>query len=73
MRTIIDLPEQQYEALKALAKREKASRTELVRRALAEYLERRAPAQLDDAFGLWRDRAEDGVAYQTRIRQEWDR
>lgn len=73
MRTIIDLPEQQYEALKALAKREQASRAELVRRALAEYLARRAPAPGDDeAFGLWRDRDRDSLIYQERIRQEWD-
>lgn len=73
MRTIIDLPEEQYEALKALAKREQASRAELVRRALAEYLARRAPGVDDEAFGLWRDRAKDGLACQERLRQEWDR
>ncbi|AUN96020.1 ribbon-helix-helix domain-containing protein [Pseudazoarcus pumilus] len=73
MRTIIDLPEDQYEALKSLAKREQASRAEVVRRALAEYLARRAPEAQDDAFGLWRDRAEDGLACQEKLRQEWDR
>lgn len=72
MRTIIDLPEHQYEALKALAEREKASRAELVRRALAEYLARRAPAAADEAFGLWRDRGEGGLVYQERVRQEWE-
>ncbi len=71
MRTIIDLPEQQYEALKALAKREKASRAELVRRALAEYLARRTPQLEDEAFGVWSERTEDGLAYQERLRQEW--
>lgn len=72
MRTIIDLPERQYEALKALAERENASRAELVRRALAEYLARRAPDGVDKAFGIWRHRGEDGAAYQERMRQEWD-
>lgn len=71
MRTIIDLPEQQYEALKALARREKASRAELVRRALAEYLARRAPQLEDEAFGVWSERKLDGLAYQERLRQEW--
>ena len=71
MRTIIDLPEQQYEALKALAKREKASRAELVRRALAEYLARRTPQVEDEAFGVWSERKVDGLAYQERLRQEW--
>lgn len=71
MRAVIDLPEQQFEALKALAKREKASRAELVRRALAEYLARRAPRLEDEAFGVWGERNVDGLAYQERLRQEW--
>lgn len=62
MRAVIDLPEQQFEALKALAKRGKASRAELVRRALAEYLACRAPRLEDEAFGVWGERNVDGLA-----------
>ena len=70
MRTIIELPEDQLEALDALCRREKISRAEGIRRAVAAMVRQRAP-ESDRAFGLWRDRAEDGVAYQRRLRSEW--
>lgn len=73
MRTVIDLPDEQVEPLKALADRMQVSRAELVRRAVADYLCRHRPARGDAAFGLWQDRGEDGVAYQERLRSEWDR
>ena len=71
MRTIIDLPPTHIEALDAWCRRDKISRAEAVRRAVAEHLERHkaAPAR---AFGLWRDRPVDGVEYQRRLREEWD-
>jgi predicted transcriptional regulator len=71
MRTIIDLPDEQVAPLKELAARTRLSRAELVRRAVAEYLNRhRAPPE-DTAFGLWKDRDEDGLRYQERLRSEW--
>jgi len=73
MRTIIDLPEEQIEALKLLAERENASRAELVRRAVSDYLAQRPYGPTDSAFGLWRKRGEGGLEYQARVRQEWDR
>ena len=73
MRTIIDLPEEQIEALKLLAERENASRAELVRRAVSDYLAQRPYGGTDSAFGIWRKRGEEGLEYQARIRQEWDR
>jgi metal-responsive CopG/Arc/MetJ family transcriptional regulator len=72
MRTIVDLPDEQIEALKALSARENVSRAELVRRALAEFLAHRSTLHDDDAFGLWRRRPEDGLEYQHRLRKEWD-
>jgi len=73
MRTIIDLPEIQLEALDAVCAREGVSRAEGVRRAVAGYLKDARPAGPDPAFGLWRARPRDGVAYQRRLRREWDR
>ncbi|TVP92863.1 MAG: CopG family transcriptional regulator [Thioalkalivibrio sp.] len=73
MRTIIDLPEEQIEALKLLAERENASRAELVRRAVSDYLAQRMGDGTDGAFGIWRKRGEGGLEYEARIRQEWDR
>lgn len=72
MRTIIDLPDTQLELLSNVAVQEKISRAELIRRAVADYLQRCAVAPDDDAFGVWKQRGEEGVAYQQRLREEWD-
>ncbi len=72
MRTIIDLPDKQIEALKRMGEFANASRAELVRLAVAEYLDRHLPVQDDGAFGLWKKRKTDGVNYQQRARDEWE-
>ena len=72
MRTIIDIPDTQLELLNSFAVQEKISRAELIRRAVADYLQRYASVAEDDAFGVWRARGEDGTAYQQRLREEWD-
>lgn len=72
MRTIVDLPEKDLQAIKALAKRENVSQAEAIRRAVKVYLARNQPELPDDAFGLWADRPE-GVTYQRELREEWSR
>ncbi|MCP4407967.1 MAG: ribbon-helix-helix protein, CopG family [Gammaproteobacteria bacterium] len=72
MRTIVDLPEEQIKILATIGKQSRLSRAEMVRRAVAEYIARYNPEQGDEAFGLWKDRAEDGLSYQSRLRAEWD-
>jgi hypothetical protein len=73
MRTIIELPAEQIEALDAVCKREGISRAEAIRRAVAIY-NREQVADPGPAFGIWRGRwgVADGVAYQRRARREWD-
>lgn len=71
MRTIIDLRDEQIDALVKLGKRAMLSRAELVRRAVTEYLERHASEENDATFGLWKQRGEDGLTYQRRLRDEW--
>ena len=71
MRTIIDLPSEQLEALTDLCRREGISRAEAVRRAVASPIERERASAPSSAFGLWRSRPVDGVAYQRRLRKEW--
>ena len=73
MRTIVDLPEPQVEALDALCRAERISRAEAIRRAVALLLRDRPAAELHRAFGLWRGREEDGLSYERRVRREWDR
>jgi len=72
MRTIVDLPEEQIEVLKRLSKQTRSSRAELVRRAIAEYLQRHDSELTEDAFGIWRHQPRDGLDYQRRMREEWD-
>ena len=71
MRALVDIEEHQIEKLDELARREKRSRAALIRQALREYIDARASENADDAFGLWGDRAVDGLEYQERVRNEW--
>ena len=71
MRTIVDLPQDQIDALAGLSERFSLSRAELLRRAVAEYLNRHVLKEDDAAFGLWKQRSEDGLVYQDQLRDEW--
>ena len=72
MRTLVDLPDAELEQLTALSKVRRVSRAELIRQAVAGYLEQNK-AGVDASFGLWREKAVDGVAYQEQLRGEWER
>lgn len=72
MRTMVDLPEEHIEVLKELSRQSRLSRAELVRRAIAEYLQHHHRDQAKDAFGIWRHQARDGLDYQSTLRDEWD-
>jgi hypothetical protein len=71
VRTIVDLPDTQLEALDALCRREGISRAEAVRRAVAAHVRQARAAAPDAAFGLWHGRGIDGLAYERRVRDEW--
>jgi metal-responsive CopG/Arc/MetJ family transcriptional regulator len=71
MRTLVDLPERELEQLTALSRSRKTSRAELIRQAVAGYLAQNK-AGMEDSFGLWKVRREDGVTYQDRLRKEWE-
>jgi metal-responsive CopG/Arc/MetJ family transcriptional regulator len=73
MRTIIDIPPPMLDELDTLAKREKISRAEAVRRAMAEYLEKRRSSRANAAFGIWKSRKVDALAYEDALRGEWNR
>jgi hypothetical protein len=72
MRTIIDLPPAQLDALDAWCRRDGISRAEAIRRAVAATVGQQAAGGREAAFGLWRDRKVDGLAWQQRMREEWD-
>jgi predicted transcriptional regulator len=71
MRTLIDIPDAQIEALAALCERVGQPREAVIREAVAEYLERRAVNRADAAYGLWGDGATDGMVYQVEARAAW--
>jgi metal-responsive CopG/Arc/MetJ family transcriptional regulator len=72
MRTIIDLPAGDVDALDALCRREGISRAEAIRRAVAQHLLANRAGDPNQAFGLWRARPVDGLRHQRRLRREWD-
>jgi predicted transcriptional regulator len=71
MRTLVDIPETALVRLDTLAKSKNASRARLIREAIDMYITQVSPDPIDAGFGIWADRAEDGVAYQRRLRDEW--
>jgi hypothetical protein len=71
MRTIVDLPEEQRKALADICRRQKISRAEAVRRAVAEYASHHSAGDAKRAFGLWHGRGVDGLSYERRLRREW--
>ncbi|MCX8049545.1 MAG: ribbon-helix-helix domain-containing protein [Methylohalobius sp.] len=75
MRTIIDIPEDLVARLDALRRQTQLSRAEIIRRALRWYLEHTKVQAIeeDEAFGLWRERNIDALAYEDGLREEWDR
>jgi hypothetical protein len=76
MRTIVDIPEAVIKKLDRIARKQRASRAELLRRAAQQYIRdvENIPS-FDEMFGLWKDRQDigDGVDYQRKLRAEWDK
>lgn len=70
MRTLVDIPDKQLEELSAICEIEKVSRAEVIRQAIATYVEKKRPLTFE-AFGIWKQRKVDGLAYQDQVRSEW--
>lgn len=70
VRILVDLPERQVKDLAAIAAAEKSSRAEVIRKAVAAYIDLKKVSTAS-VFGIWKDRAVDGLAYQERARSEW--
>jgi metal-responsive CopG/Arc/MetJ family transcriptional regulator len=73
MRTIIDIPDAVLQELDALTASERISRAEAIRRAIAQYLEKRPGRRSDAAFGIWKSRKIDPLDYEDSVRGEWNR
>lgn len=71
MRMLVDLPETELEQLNELSRTRRVSRAELIRQAVAGYLEQNKVG-IEASFGMWKKKAVDGVAYQDKLRSEWE-
>ncbi len=71
MRPSVDLMKSQVRALDRLAERQDRSRASLIREAVDDYLAPHCLESTDDAFGLWRRDAVDGLAFQKQARRDW--
>jgi len=69
MRITIDVPEADIRALAVLATARAVSRSALIREAIGAFLQPTTAA--NEAFGLWRGKSRDGIAYQRDARSEW--
>ena len=71
MRTLIDLPQRAVAALAEICRRERISRAEAIRRAVALYVAQRKSTSEEEVFGLWRKRELEGRVYEDKLRDEW--
>ena len=71
MRTLVDIPERDIEALDEVRRQRRVSRSAVIREAVRDYLGRNLRRDPNAGFGLWSDGAVDGVEYQRRLRSEW--
>lgn len=72
---LIELPDAQAQSLQRYCRQTHISEAEALRQALTQFLPLPAGAKrrLRDhrGFGYWRERQQDGLAYQYRLRDEW--
>lgn len=75
-RTIITLEESEKRWLEDYSHREHQSMAETVRQAIRAYRDKVSAEGegevLRQTAGMWRDRREDGLRYQERLRNEWE-
>jgi hypothetical protein len=75
MRVLIDLPDEDIQWLDRKAAELEISRAALVREIVAGFRVETGRQGIERYFGAWKDRAEikDGLQFQRRARDEWDR
>jgi metal-responsive CopG/Arc/MetJ family transcriptional regulator len=71
MRTVIDIPDHQIEALRRFGERAYTSRAEVIQSAIADYIPGHGPDDGDDTVCLWRERVRDALEMEDDLRSEW--
>ncbi|MDY6991420.1 MAG: hypothetical protein SVR94_02275 [Pseudomonadota bacterium] len=76
MKTSIELPQAQAEALEHYCHSVQTTPDEVVSQALAQFLPKVVKTSRNlrqhQAFGHWQDKHQDGLVYQHQLRAEWD-
>jgi hypothetical protein len=71
MRTIVDIPEKQLDALAQLCAQQNISRAEAVRRAVDRLLKESSTPRKDAGFGIWKSKRIDSRKFVEKLRSEW--
>jgi hypothetical protein len=71
MRTIVDIPEKQLDALAHLCAQQNISRAEAVRRAVDRLLKESSTPRKDAGFGIWKSKRIEGRKFVEKLRAEW--
>ena len=69
-RILLDLPDEQIEALTVIVDAEHRSRAAVIPDAIEAYIAARKRPLASDVFGLWKGRKKEGLAYQQELREE---
>lgn len=70
-RTLVGFPEKDLLMLDSISASQHVSRAELIRLAVSSYIEKFKSDDDAQAFGIWKAQKLDGLAYQTKLREEW--
>jgi hypothetical protein len=68
---LVGIRDDQERELKRMAEGSGSSRAALIRDAIDRLISNRRDRVGEDAFGLWSNPDQDGLAYQREIRSEW--
>ena len=79
VRTLVSLSDEKLKKLDNLARRSKKSRAQLMREAIDLYLKKKDHESeswkelVRHTTGLWKQKKVDGLAYERKLREEWER
>lgn len=69
--TKLDLSNKTIKRLAYLKAQRNCSYADLMREAVEQYLERQSNIAISNAPGLWQGCEEDGIEFQSKLREEW--
>ena len=73
MRISLSIPDEQLKIIDNLCQQQHISRSEFIIRSLSFYIETHLASDVRaQAFGLLKGKAQDGLDYQDKQRDEWD-